>query len=109
MSEVKKLQKKLKYCEKNLKKAIDELWKIKKKKNRPTPTVNKELNYALKKVLKIEDHINKNKDDIARNKVNEMKRRALKDAKKFNFDDPFTLPPIKGGKKKRKYKKRSKK
>lgn len=107
MSKVKQLEKKLKYCEQNLKKAMDELWRLKKPK--PKSKVNKEISDAIRNIHKIEDKIEKNKDIINRKKVNEMKRRALIDRKKFDFDNPFVkLPPIKKGGKKKKSKKSKK-
>lgn len=110
MSEINKLQKKLKQCEENLKKAYDELWRIKKAPNVRKRTNLKAsdlnaINKSIKRVHQIEDKIKANRKFNEDKKVFEFKKGAKQDMK--NFDNPFTLPPIKGGKrKKRKYNKK---
>lgn len=103
MSEINQLKKKLKQCEENLKKAYDELWRIKKAPNVRKRTNLKAsdlnvINKSIKRVHDIEDKIKASRKFNQNKKVFDFKKAAKQDMKKF--DDPFKLPPIKGGRKK---------
>ena len=92
-SKERQLEKKLKHCQENLKKAIDELYRIKKSNKSKKCSTNlskddlKKINNSINRIHKIEDKIKdtQKKDNVS--KVYNMKKKAEEYNK--NYNNPF--------------------